>query len=98
MLIEKFELLKSSNITMPLTDLAKLCPQISSAMDKFLTNFDSDSNIVANLKPSISNKLDCVYIKCIVNHQRVIAIVDTGAPDIIVSSKLMRSMKLAPDI
>lgn len=32
------------------------------------------------------------------NHKKVAAIIDTGAPDNIISTKLMICMKLAPDI
>ena len=33
-----------------------------------------------------------------VNHRKVIAILDTGAPDNIVSSKLVKAMKISPDL
>ena len=33
-----------------------------------------------------------------INHKKVIAILDTGTPDNIVSTKLMNTIKLAPDV
>ena len=40
----------------------------------------------------------CTYIHITVNHKKVIAILDTGAPENIVSTKSMLPIKLAPDV
>ena len=40
----------------------------------------------------------CTYIHITVNHKKIIAILDIGAPENIVSTKLMNSIKLAPDV
>ena len=46
----------------------------------------------------IESDYECIYINIFVNHRKVIAILDTGAPDNIVSSKLVKAMKISPDL
>ena len=45
-----------------------------------------------------NNNLDSAYVFATINHMQVTAILDTGASENIVSSKLMSAIKLCPDM
>ncbi|KAJ9055439.1 DNA damage-inducible protein 1 [Entomophthora muscae] len=71
-------------------------PKLCDSIVKFFSTANNlDIHLVNNIGSSYS---ECTYADIFVNKLKVQAIIDTGAPINIVSSKLVQQMGLAPDI
>ena len=91
--------LKNVKISLTLDELANITPHIFNSIHNYLQKIETQADIfVATTEKLLNNKIECVYIHVKVNNRPVTAIVDTGAPDVIMSTKLACAMKIAPDI
>ena len=77
----------------PLDKLAKLSPSLAKDLKKFFDQFSQTENIF-----TIPEGSTCSHTDLWVNKVRVKAVVDSGAPGNIISTKLMKKIKLALDI
>ena len=93
------KLLRTVNISAPLETLKDSSPAMGAAIETFLENFKGMS-VHQDLKiTSVREDChDCTYINLVLNKTYVRAILDTGAPGNIVSSRLAKKLKLAPDL
>ena len=90
---------KDIQISLSLEELARLSPKVSASLSQIFSRTESALPIlVASTVNLFNTGTECTYIHITVNHKKVIAILDTGAPENIVSTKLMNSIKLAPDV
>ena len=90
-------LLKSVNLTAPLNSITDLNPDLKDAVSKFLHSFKNLSvHQVQKLISMSEDRHDCTYIDLVVNKTRVRAILDSGAPGNIISTRLVKKLKLAP--
>ncbi|KAJ9059327.1 DNA damage-inducible protein 1 [Entomophthora muscae] len=88
--------LRDVNVTILMDTMKNHHPKLYDIIVKFLSTADnSDIHLVNNIGSSYS---ECTYADIFVNKLKVQAIIDTGAPINIVSSKLVQQMGLAPDI
>ncbi|KAJ9085427.1 DNA damage-inducible protein 1 [Entomophthora muscae] len=84
------------NVALPMETMKCHYPKLCDSIVKFLSTANNlDIHLVNNLGSSYS---ECTYVDIFMNKLKVQAIIDTGAPINIVSSKLVRQMGLAPDI
>ena len=92
-------LLKSVNLTAPLNSITDLNPELKDAVSKFFSSFKNISiHQVQKLVSMSEDRHDCTYIDLVVNKTRVRAILDSGAPGNIISTRLVKKLKLAPDL
>ena len=90
---------KDIQISLSLEELARLSPKVSASLSQFFSRTESALPIlVASTVNLFNTGTECTYIHITVNHKKVIAILDTGAPENIVFTKLMKSIRLAPDV
>ena len=90
---------KDIQISLSLEELTRLSPKVSASLSQIFSRTKSALPIlVASTVNLFNTGTKCTYIHIIVNHKKVIAILDTGAPENILSTKLMNSIKLAPDV
>ncbi|KAJ9081517.1 DNA damage-inducible protein 1 [Entomophthora muscae] len=88
--------LRGVNVAIPMETMKDHHPELCDSIVKFLSTANNlDIHLVNNIGSSYSK---CTYADIFVNKLKVQAIIDTGAPINIVSSKLVRHMGLAPDI
>ncbi|KAJ9067770.1 hypothetical protein DSO57_1035868 [Entomophthora muscae] len=88
--------LKGINMAIPMEIMKDHHPELCDSIFKFLSTANNlDIHLVNNIGSSYS---ECTYTDIFVNKLKVQAIINTGAPINIVSSKLVRQMGLAPDI
>lgn len=88
--------LKSIQVAFPLDELKASYPDVCESLLRIV---DSDEeNGVHTLKGLKDSYIDCTYIDILVNKHRVCAIVDSGAPFNIVSTKLVKKLGIAPDV
>ncbi|KAJ9071630.1 DNA damage-inducible protein 1 [Entomophthora muscae] len=88
--------LRGVNVAIPMETMKDHHPKLCDSIVKFLSTANNlDIHLVNNIGSSYS---ECTYADIFVNKLKVQAIIDTGAPINIVSSKLVRQMGLAPDI
>ncbi|KAJ9077735.1 Ankyrin repeat and SOCS box protein 3 [Entomophthora muscae] len=94
-----FQLLKFVHVSAYLEKLKGISPILSTALESFLIKY-KDMNVyrVVSLSTENGDQKDCTYIDMVVHKVKVRAIIDSGAPGNIVSSKLMKKLKLAPDL
>ena len=93
------KLLKSVNVSAPLDALKELSPALGSALEEFLAKYkDLDVLRIMSLSTEDNGGTHCTYIDMVVNKVKVRAIIDSGAPNNIVSSRLVKRLKLAPDL
>ena len=91
--------LKGIQLTMTVEDLAKIPLPLYTAINGFLNKNNTNGLVLHAVNSKlIESDYECIYINIFVNHRKVIAILDTGAPDNIVSSKLVKAMKISPDL
>ncbi|KAJ9062876.1 DNA damage-inducible protein 1 [Entomophthora muscae] len=89
-------LLRGVNVAIPMETMKDHHPKLCDSIVKFLSTANNlDIHLVNNIGSSYS---ECTYADIFVNKLKVQAIINTGAPINIVSSKLVRQMGLAPDI
>ena len=81
---------------MPITELAKMSPGIAKDLLIFLGEFNP-KNILHLNNPVLEN-FECSYVWIWVHKIKVRAIIDSGAPGNIISTKLVNQLKLLPDI
>ncbi|KAJ9053707.1 DNA damage-inducible protein 1 [Entomophthora muscae] len=88
--------LRGVNVAIPMETMKDHHPKLCDSIVKFLSTANNlNIHLVNNIDSSYS---ECTYADIFVNKLKVRAIIDTGAPINIVSSKLVRQMWLAPDI
>lgn len=93
------DVLKSVKVSASLEALRKLNSPISKAMDTFFKEFETQGvHRVSLLHDGTAEQHDCTYIDIVVNKVHVRAILDSGAPSNIISSKFVKRLKLAPDL
>ncbi|KAJ9069750.1 hypothetical protein DSO57_1015434 [Entomophthora muscae] len=84
------------NMAIPMETMKDHHPKLCDSIVKFLSTANNlDIHLVNNIGSSYSK---CTYADIFVNKLKVGAIIDTGAPINIVSSKLVQQTGLAPDI
>ena len=90
---------KDIQISLSLEELARLSPKVSASLLQIFSRTKSALTIlVASAVNLFNTGTKCTYIHITVKYKKVIAILDTGASENIVSTKLMNSIKLAPDV
>ncbi|KAJ9077266.1 DNA damage-inducible protein 1 [Entomophthora muscae] len=88
--------LRGINVAIPMETMKDHHPELCDSIVKFIS---TDNNLDIHLVNKIgSSYSECTYADIFVNKLKMQAIIDTGAPINIVSSKLVRKMGLAPDI
>ncbi|KAJ9074814.1 hypothetical protein DSO57_1002660 [Entomophthora muscae] len=88
--------LRDVNVAIPMETMKDHHPELCDSIVKFLSTADNlDIHLVNNIGSSYS---ECTYADIFMNKLKVQAIIDTGAPINIVSSKLVQQMWLDPDI
>ncbi|KAJ9075467.1 hypothetical protein DSO57_1035862 [Entomophthora muscae] len=88
--------LRGVNVAIPMEAMKDHHPKLCDSIVKFLSTANNlDIHLVNNIGSSYSK---CTYTDIFVNKLKVQAIINTGAPINIVSSKLVRQVGLAPDI
>ena len=93
------QLLKSVNVSASLEALKGISPTLCTALESFLSKYkDMDVYRVMSLGTGTEDRKDCTYIDMMVHKVKVRAIIDSGAPGNIVSSRLVKKLKLAPDL
>ena len=88
-------ILKDVLISFPLEKIASLCLDVTKALEKFFNSVSSNAFPVSCSKIVPS---DYTYVDISVNKIKVQAIVDSGAPCNIISSKLVKKLGLQPDL
>ncbi|KAJ9062166.1 DNA damage-inducible protein 1 [Entomophthora muscae] len=84
------------NVAIPMEAMKYHHPELCDSIVKFLSTANNlDIYLVNKIDSSYS---ECTYADIVVNNLKVWAIIHTGAPINIVSSKLVWQMGLAPDI
>lgn len=86
----------SINGSFPLKELYVQCPQFRQVISNWEKALESKTDHIHFLDDNMAH----LVTKVIVNIQksRIKAVLDFGAPDTVVSSKLMQRLKLAPDV
>ncbi|KAJ9057098.1 hypothetical protein DSO57_1025841 [Entomophthora muscae] len=88
--------LRGVNVAIPMETMKDHHPELCDSIVKFLSTANNlDIHLVNNIGSSYSK---CTYADIFVNKLKVQAIINTGAPINILSSKLVWCMGLAPDI
>ncbi|KAJ9048893.1 DNA damage-inducible protein 1 [Entomophthora muscae] len=88
--------LRGVNVAIPMETMKDHHPELCDSIVKFLSTANNlDIHLVNNIGFSYS---ECTYADIFLNKLKVQAIIDTGAPINIVSSKLVRCMGLTTDI
>ncbi|KAJ9053065.1 hypothetical protein DSO57_1027841 [Entomophthora muscae] len=88
--------LRGVNMAIPMETMKDHHPKLCDSIVKFLSTANNlDIHLVNTISSSYS---ECTYADIFVNKLKVQAIIDTGPPINIVSSKLVQCMGLAPDI
>ncbi|KAJ9050651.1 DNA damage-inducible protein 1 [Entomophthora muscae] len=88
--------LRGVNVAIPMETMKDHHPKICDSIVKFLS---TAKNLYIHLVNNISSSYsECTYAYIFVNKLKVQAIIDTGAPINIVSSKLVQQIGLTPDI
>ncbi|KAJ9059005.1 hypothetical protein DSO57_1006778 [Entomophthora muscae] len=87
-------------VSIILDTLKALKPKPNSALEAFFAQFKGlDVHKVKKiLSPDYGDQHDCTYIKLVVHKLRVRTILDPGAPGKIVSTRMVKKLKLAPDL
>ncbi|KAJ9054751.1 hypothetical protein DSO57_1010838 [Entomophthora muscae] len=93
-------LLRSVQVSTNLDTLKSLKPDLTTVLDLFLAQFKGlDVHKVTKItSPHYRDQHDCTYIELVVHKLWVRAILDSGAPGNIVSTRLVKKLKLAPDL
>ena len=86
--------LSSVNLSIPLDILAKSMPNLASKINESLTVTPT----VIHYLSKLNNKIERTYVDILVNNYPVRAIVDSGAPINIISTKLVSKIGLKPDL
>ncbi|KAJ9077671.1 hypothetical protein DSO57_1014482 [Entomophthora muscae] len=88
--------LKGVNVAIPMDTMKAHHPKLCGSILKFLFMADDlDIHLVNKISSSYS---ECMYENIFVNKIKVQAIIDTGAPNNIFSTCLVKCLRLAPDI
>ncbi|KAJ9055085.1 hypothetical protein DSO57_1007840 [Entomophthora muscae] len=88
--------LRGVNVAIPMEKMKDCHPKLCESIVEFLSTANNlDIHLVNNIGSSYS---ECTYADIFVNKLKVQAIINTGPPVNIVSSKLVQQMELAPDI
>ncbi|KAJ9064108.1 hypothetical protein DSO57_1033814 [Entomophthora muscae] len=88
--------LRGINMAIPMETMKDHHPELCNSIFEFLSTADNlDIHLVNKIGSSYSK---CTYADIFVNKLKVRAIIDTGAPINIVSSKLVQQVGLAPEI
>ncbi|KAJ9051351.1 DNA damage-inducible protein 1 [Entomophthora muscae] len=89
-------LLRGANVDIPIETMKDHHLELCDSIFKFLSTANNlDIHFVNKIGSSYS---ECTYADISVNKLKVRAIIDTGAPINVMSSKLVRQMGLSPDI
>ncbi|KAJ9071981.1 hypothetical protein DSO57_1031859 [Entomophthora muscae] len=93
------QLLKSVHISASLKTLKGISITLSTALKSFLRKY-KNMNIyrVMSLGTDAGDQKDCTYIDMVVHKVKVRAIIDSGAPGNIVSFRLVKKLKVVPDL
>ncbi|KAJ9064488.1 hypothetical protein DSO57_1030110 [Entomophthora muscae] len=94
------QLLRSIQVSTNLDTLKSLKSDLTTALESFLAQFKGlDIHKVTKItSPHYGERHDCTYIELVVHKLWVRAILDSGAPGNIVSTRLVKKLKLAPDL
>ncbi|KAJ9088182.1 hypothetical protein DSO57_1025735 [Entomophthora muscae] len=94
------QILHSVQLSTNLETIKTLKMELTSALEAFLALFKGlDVHKVTKIaSPDYGDRHDCTYIKLVVHKLRVQAILDSGAPGNIVFTRLVKKLKLAPDL
>ncbi|KAJ9086499.1 hypothetical protein DSO57_1003432 [Entomophthora muscae] len=93
------QLLRLVQVSKKLDTLKSLKPDLTTALELFLAQFKGlDVYKVTKItSPHYRERHDCNYIELVVYKLWVRAILDSGAPGNIVSTRIVKKLKLAPD-
>ncbi|KAJ9053512.1 hypothetical protein DSO57_1023551 [Entomophthora muscae] len=94
------QLLRLVQVSTNLDNLKSLNPDLTTALELFLTQFKGlDIHKVTKIaSPHYGEQHNCTYIELVVHRLQVRAILDSGAPGNIVSTRLVKKLKLAPEL
>ncbi|KAJ9055586.1 DNA damage-inducible protein 1 [Entomophthora muscae] len=94
------QLLRLVQVSTNLDTLKALKPELTTVLESFLSQFKGlDVHKVTKIiSSSYRERHSCNYIELVVHQLRVRAILDSGAPGNIVSTRLVKKLKLAPDL
>ncbi|KAJ9057645.1 hypothetical protein DSO57_1020518 [Entomophthora muscae] len=93
------QLLKSVHVSASLETLKGIGPTLSTVLESFFSNYkDMDVYIAIFLGTDAGDKKYYTYINMLLHKVKVRAIIDSGAPGNIVSSRLVKKLKLVPDL
>ncbi|KAJ9052893.1 hypothetical protein DSO57_1029513 [Entomophthora muscae] len=94
------QLLRLVQVSTNLDTLKSLKPNLMAALELFLAQFKGlDVHKVTKItSPHYRERHDCTYIELVVQKLWVRAILDSGAPGNIVSTRLVKKLKLAPNL
>ncbi|KAJ9068500.1 hypothetical protein DSO57_1028094 [Entomophthora muscae] len=94
------QLLRSVQVSKNLDTLKSLKTKLTTALESFLAQFKGLEIHKATkiTSPYYGERQDCTYIKLVAHKLCVRAILDSGAPGNIVSTRLVKKLKLAPDL
>ncbi|KAJ9064850.1 hypothetical protein DSO57_1025956 [Entomophthora muscae] len=93
------KLLHTVNVLAPVESLKEASPAVGAAMAKFLENFKGLSvHQVSKVAEIREDHQNCTYINLVVNKTHVWAILDTDSPGNIISSRLVKKLKMASDL
>ena len=87
--------LKSVQVAIPLDTIASLYPKLSKGLSTVLNN---TVDLSINHLNTDSSNIECTFVDILDNNQSVRAIVDSGAPMNIISTKLVKRLGVPPDI
>ena len=88
--------LKGVNVAMPIETMVKHHPELCNSLQDFLST--ADKLDIHTVNETISPYSECTYADIFVCKIKVRAIIDSGAPINIVSTKLVKRLGIAPDI
>ncbi|KAJ9056227.1 hypothetical protein DSO57_1035382 [Entomophthora muscae] len=86
------QFLNSVHVSASLETLQRISPTLSTALESFLSKYkDMDVYRVISLGTDTGDRKDSTYIDMAVNKMKVRAVIDSGAPGNIVSSRLVKN-------
>ncbi|KAJ9063371.1 hypothetical protein DSO57_1000698 [Entomophthora muscae] len=83
-----------------LVTLKSLKPNLTTALELFLAQFKGLDihKVIKIASPHYGEQHICIYIELVVHKLQIRAILDSGAPGNIVSTRLVKKLKIAPDL
>ncbi|KAJ9070811.1 hypothetical protein DSO57_1003673 [Entomophthora muscae] len=92
------QILNYVNVSSFLNALMVFSPTLCTALKEFLSQYKNMDVYWVMSLGNETNRKDCTYIDMMVHKVKVQAIIDSGAPGSIISSWLVKTLKLYPDL